>query len=129
MSIVHGPASGPAAEPRRPVALTVLLVMLALGNLAGVWKTTAGAEAFAAQFPRLSVNAARALVIVPIAFLLTLPWLWRMRTWAYVVQLAIAAAVVALDLWLGNRLHAVVTAMAATLLWALFRIQWRGERA
>lgn len=110
-----------AREPRRPVALTVLLVLLALGNVAGIWKATAGAEVFAAQFPKLSVNAARALVAVPMAFLLTLPWLWRMRTWAYVLQVALAAGVVALDLWIGNRVHAVVVAAAALLMWTLFQ--------
>lgn len=116
------------SQPQRSVVLTVLLVVLTLGNLAGLWKTTAGAEAFAAQFPGLSVGAARALVIVPIAFLLSLPWLWRMRRWAYVLQVSIAAWVVAFDLWLGNRLHAVVTAAAGALLWWLFQRQ-RGTRA
>lgn len=117
MSRATGPrADGDAAARlRRPVALSVLLVLLALGNLAGLWKTTAGAEATAAQFPRLSAGLVRALVVVPVVFLLTLPALWRLRPWAYRLNVAIGLAVVALDLWAGNTAHAA-TAATATLL-------------
>lgn len=107
---------GVGLTARRPVALSVLLVLLALGNLAGLYKTTVLADATAAQFPRLSPALVRALVIVPIAYLGTLPWLWRMRPWAYRLQLALGAGVVALDLWAGNFAHGVVAAVATILL-------------
>ncbi len=111
-----GVRGGAGSSARRPVALSVLLVLLALGNVAGIYKTTALAEATAVQFPRLSTALVRALVIVPIAYLVTLPWLWRLRPWAYRLQLALGVAVVALDLWAGNLVHGATAAVATGLL-------------
>jgi hypothetical protein len=120
------PAGGAGA--RRPVALSALLALLALGSLFGFVKAVTARDELLALYPRLRPLWIPYLCI-PALNLWSVVAMWRWRRWGFGLACATAAIAMAIEFsTMGPALHVWRVPLAFALLAALVRREWRRFR-
>lgn len=118
-----------AAGLRRPKPLLVYLVLATLGAAVGMFKGLTMREEMIAQYPRLAPPVFWIYFATLPLQLLAIAGLWQLRRWAVHLSLALAVAVIAIDLRVGIPWqHAATVAAMAAFLLAAAGLSWKRLR-
>ena len=105
----------------RPRALTVVIVLLAVGNIVGLNLAVTQPEALLEPYPRLAAVWPLYLAC-PIISLVALAALWQQRRWGLVLAIAMSVVVFSVELYAcGLAPHVARVPVAVVLLVAAAR--------
>ena len=105
--------------PRRPLGLSLTVVVLALASVMGIWVALAERARFQEAFPGATCLIYWLYVVCGAAILASLWGLWRLRIWALPVIFMLSAISAVLD-WVARAPIAHTIANVASLLLTLF---------
>ena len=107
----------PATEtvPRRPLGLSLTIVVLALSSVMGIWVALAERTKFEEAFPGATGLVYSLYLVCGVAVLVSLWGLWNLRIWALPVILMLSAIAAILD-WVARAPLAHAIANVASVL-------------
>lgn len=112
----------------RPLLLTILLILLLVGNVLAFMKLTTDPSKFLSAYPRMTMNTLSSLKAIQALNVLAIVGIWYFQKWGAWLALALAMLVLALDIHYSIWYHAVVvvllgglTAHAVITNWPMFQ--------
>jgi len=120
-------ANRPARRrPKRPPALTAILLLLAVFNLFGLYLGLSRREYFFTQYPKFTPALWQIYATSPLVSLTAVVALWIWKRWGFWLACASAATVMVIELYTaGGSAHLLRMPVALALLACFLRPVWR----
>lgn len=109
----------------RPVLFTILIGLLALGNVFGAWKLFTAKTAFFDRIPGLTENLWFLLCDLPLLNVLALAGIWYWQKWGVYLAGITAMTVIGLDVYLRIKYHLPVALLSTALLATAVIYYWK----
>lgn len=109
---------------KRTPGLSIVIVLLALSNVAGIFKLRAASMELAKLYNFLQPEQVAWLTILPIATLIALAGIWYGKRWGLMLAMIVFVMVLSLDLYYAVWTHAALALVSFAFLAFFF---WRSR--
>jgi len=115
--------------PRRPLGLSVLLVLLVVASAFGFYKVFTQRTEFFAEYPRLTPALWRCYLAIPALNLVSIAGLWSLRRWGYWLTCLILVLSLSIELYaMGLAPHVIrIPIVFGLISWFVIR-SWKSFR-